>query len=269
MTRGKMSPAHCWAEEGGGGEARGNCADTAESAFEIFISSAPRRRGRARDLNADEPGPPALPCPRHCASAASDPHSWGLMGGGGGTGQRLRSTQPDSRSVLQEALAGCVCHWWPHGGRGWKLRHREDRDSLDPASQEQPNRPGLSSLPGRWVLSRWLMLVPRKSPIGVDTGDPQAEHGPLATSQPCLCLGHLAGPCQDGPRTGLASPYSNLGCPNPDREGRWAGTDTALPTSKAPSPSWPLSTHLQLHHKVDPSGHAPSGHAHLQLQVSP
>lgn len=53
-------------EEGRGGEMPGNCADTAESTFEIFISSAPRRQGRDRDLNTNEPGTPSSHPLRSC-----------------------------------------------------------------------------------------------------------------------------------------------------------------------------------------------------------
>lgn len=167
VSRGKMSPAHRWAEEGGGGETRGNCADTAESAFEIFISSAPRRRGRARDLNAEEPGPPALPCPRHCASAASDPHSWGLTGGRGGTGRRLRSM-----AARLKVSAGGGPGQRHTGGRGWKLRHREDRDPLNLPSQGQPPPRPRAVLSATQMGSLPVTHVgaPEKSPV--DTGDP-------------------------------------------------------------------------------------------------
>lgn len=42
---------------------QGNCADTAERTFEIFISSTPGKQGRDRDLNANEPGTPSSPAP--------------------------------------------------------------------------------------------------------------------------------------------------------------------------------------------------------------
>lgn len=70
----------------------GNCADTAESTFEIFISSAPRRQWSNRDMNANEARTPSSPPPAPVTwTVTSDPHSWELMGGGGRAGQRLSS----------------------------------------------------------------------------------------------------------------------------------------------------------------------------------
>jgi hypothetical protein len=99
-----------------------------------------------QDLNANKPGtpPPSFqPPPQHLvtASVTSDPHSWELMGGGGGAEQRLRS-----KAVRLKVRAGGDPGWLDcaivaTGRHGWNLRHREDMIHLARSSLPGPRCP--------------------------------------------------------------------------------------------------------------------------------
>lgn len=111
-------------------------------------------------------GPP-VPPPLHpvTASVTSDPHSWELMGGGGGAEQRLRSKAARLKVRAGRDPGWLDCATVTTSRQGWNLRHREDMIYLARSSPPGPCCPlchadWLSGserpTPAMWVLGTWV-----------------------------------------------------------------------------------------------------------------